>query len=61
MCMKAPMPERVAIWPSITVRANNLDEALAYRTEAVCLLRAASQRSIDVDKEFPDLRPIPVP
>lgn len=45
----------------ITVRANNLDEALAYRTEAVCLLRAASQRSIDVDKEFPDLRPIPVP
>lgn len=46
---------------SLTRSANYTDEALAYRTEAICLLRAASQRSIDVDEEFPELRPIPVP
>jgi len=45
----------------ITVSASNTDEALAYRTEALCLLRAAAKRSIDVDEEFPELRPIPVP
>ena len=46
---------------SLTMSANNTDEALAYRTEALCLLRAASGRSIDVDEKFPELRPIPVP
>lgn len=45
----------------MTDRAYDLDEALAYLREGICLLGAAEKGSVDVDKSFPELKPIPSP
>lgn len=39
----------------------DLDEALAYMAEAVCLAKAANDGFIDADKEFSKYGPLPTP
>jgi len=43
----------------VSDRLADMDEALAYTIEGLCLLKASKNGEIDAEKEFPDLSPLP--